>query len=119
MRNKSFLLDAQTWDLKLDKNGNIAIADNPLSVAQDVACACLTFSGECWYDTGIGIPYYERILGHQPGIQMINAKMEQEAKRLPYVSSAVCSVTIKNRIVSGVIVVTDTNSELSGVALNG
>ncbi|WP_350305432.1 hypothetical protein [Photorhabdus viridis] len=43
MQTRSFLLDTESWDLTLDDSGNIAITDNPYSVAQDVACACSTY----------------------------------------------------------------------------
>ncbi|WP_391529666.1 hypothetical protein [Photorhabdus akhurstii] len=42
MQTRSLLLDTESWDLTLDDSGNIAITDNPYSVAQDVACACST-----------------------------------------------------------------------------
>ncbi|MCG3462739.1 hypothetical protein L7G72_12900 [Xenorhabdus bovienii] len=77
MQTCSLLLNADEWDVMLDDLGNLAITQNPYAVAQDVACACSTFLGECWYDTTLGIPYYQRILGHWPGTQLINAKMEQ------------------------------------------
>ncbi|WP_275347686.1 hypothetical protein [Xenorhabdus bovienii] len=91
MQTCSLLLNADEWDVMLDDLGNLAITQNPYAVAQDVACACSTFLGECWYDTTLGIPYYQRILGRWPGTQLINAKMEQEALKLPYVQSASCT----------------------------
>jgi len=117
MLTKSFLLDTETWDIQLDDSGNIAIASNPLAVAQDVACACSTFLGEAWYDTTLGIPYYQRILGHWPGTQLINTKMQSEAKKLPYVQDAFCTVTIdkQTRSASGVMTITDTNYNQSTV----
>jgi len=36
---KTMLLNPQTWDLTLDVDGNIALASNPYSVAQDIASA--------------------------------------------------------------------------------
>lgn len=120
MLTKSFLLDTDTWDLKLDGKGNIAITSNPMAVAQDVACACSTFLGECWYDTSLGIPFYEQILGHWPGTQLINSKLQSEALKLPYVQQAVCSslITDSTRIASGVLVVTDTNGEEMQIQLS-
>lgn len=111
MLTKSLLLTDQ-WDLSLDDSGDIAITANPYAVAQDVACACSTFLGEAWYDTTLGIPYYERILGKWPGTQLINTKMATEAKKLSYVKSAFCTTTVSNdnRAASGVMTVTDTNN---------
>ncbi|MBH2842910.1 hypothetical protein QZQ24_14385 [Serratia marcescens] len=110
MQTRSLLLDANTWDLMLDDKGNLAVTDNPYAVAQDVACACSTFLGECWYDNTLGIPYYPRILGHWPGTQLINTKMQQEAMKLPTVSSALCTaVSDGDRRIGGVMTITDTN----------
>ena len=112
MLTKSFLLNTEEWDVGLDDLGNIAITENPYAVAQDVACACLTFLGESWYDITLGIPYYQRILGHWPGTQLINTKMQTEALKLPYVQSASCTVAIGkgDRKCSGVMTITDTNN---------
>lgn len=117
MITKSFQLDTEAWDISLDSSGNMAIASNPYAVSQDVACACSTFLGEAWYDTSLGIPYYERILGHWPGTQLINTKMATEAKKLSYVQSAFCTTTVgKNtRAVSGVMTITDTNNNQSTI----
>ena len=117
MITKSMLLETETWDLSLDASGNIASTQNPYAVAQDAACACSTFLGEAWYDTTLGIPYYERILGHWPGSQLINTKMAAEAKKLPYVQDAFCTVTISNdtRASSGVMTLTDANFEQSTI----
>ena len=49
-------LELQDWDLCVDTSGNIALATEPYAIAQDVASACKTFLGECWYDTTYGIP---------------------------------------------------------------
>ncbi|WP_324723859.1 hypothetical protein [Lelliottia sp. JS-SCA-14] len=112
MLTKSFLLVTEKWDISLDDTGSIAITSNPYAVAQDVACACSTFLGEAWYDTTLGIPYYERILGHWPGTQLINTKMSTEAKKLSYVQSAFCTTTVGkvDRLASGVMTITDTNN---------
>lgn len=111
MQSRSLLLDTGTWDILLDDTGNLAITDNPHAVAQDVACACSTFLGECWYDSTSGIPYWSRILGHWPGTQLVNATLQQEALKLPTVSAAICQVTVdKARTVTGVLRITDTNN---------
>lgn len=119
MLTRSLLLETEKWDLTLDDSGNIAITANPYAVAQDVACSCSTFLGEAWYDTTLGLPYYQRILGHWPGTQLINTKMASEAKKLPYVSSAFCTVSIGNndRLASGVMTITDTNFTQSSIQL--
>lgn len=120
MLTKSFQLDTESWDIMMDGKGNIAITANPYAVAQDAACACSTFLGECWYDTTLGIPFYEQILGRWPGTQLINSKLQSEALKLPYVQQAVVSSLISDttRIASGVMVLTDTNGDEMQIQLS-
>jgi len=64
----TLLLDTDKWDLVLDVSGNIAVASDPYSVAQDGASALKLVSGELWYDTTRGVPYFQRIFGKAPNI---------------------------------------------------
>jgi hypothetical protein len=68
---RTLLLDTATWDLVLDVKGNIAIASEPYSLAQDAASAIKTFLGEVWYDTTQGVPYFEQILGKPPNVELM------------------------------------------------
>ena len=117
MLTKSIQLDTDKWDITLDDSGNLAQTENPYAVAQDVACACKTFLGEAWYDTTLGIPYYQRILGHWPGTQLVNIKLQAEALKLDYVQTATCTTVIgkQDRIASGVMTITDTNYNQSTI----
>lgn len=119
MNTTSLFLNTSNWDIELDDLGNIATKQNPYSVAQDVACSCSTFLGEAWYDTTLGLPYFERILGHWPGTQLITSKLQSEALKLSYVQSASGTVVIgpSTRLASGVLTITDTNGVSSTVNL--
>ncbi len=64
----TILLDVETWDFVIDSNANVARADPPYALAQDVASAIKTFLDEVWYDTTLGIPYFQQILGMTPPI---------------------------------------------------
>ena len=83
----TLLLDPQTWDLTTDATGNIAVASDPLSIAQDVASACRLFQGELWYDTTQGMPYFQSVLGKSPPLSFIAAKLQGEGSRVPEVVS--------------------------------
>lgn len=111
MTYRTMQLDTSTWDLTLDGNGNIAIADELYSVAQDVASACLVFSGECYYDNTLGIPWKSDVLGKRPTPGYVAQKMQTEAKKLPIVDQARATVFFdKNtRRMRGTIRVTDIN----------
>lgn len=116
----TLLLDQTVWDLVLDVNGNIALANTPYSIAQDVASAIRTFSGECWYDTSLGLPYWQQILGELPPLQYIAGKMEAESLTIPNVVSAKATFTsFENRSLAGQIQIIDTDGAANNVAFGG
>lgn len=113
----TLLLDQSAWDLVLDSNNNIALAGAPYSIAQDVASATRTFIGECWYDTSLGIPYWQNILGELPPLQYISQQMIQQAYTIPNVVEAkVQFQSFENRSLSGQIQVIDTDGAANNVA---
>lgn len=85
-------LDIQSWDLFSDANGNIGMAMPPYAIAQDVATAARTFAGEEWYDTSVGVQYFEKILGKRPPAAVIQQQMVKAALTVPGVVRAVCNI---------------------------
>lgn len=85
---KTLLLDTSAWDLVLDTSGNIAVAADPYSIAQDVASAIRTWQGEVYYDTTLGMPYLQSILGRFPSAQFIKVNCQREAGKVPGVATA-------------------------------
>lgn len=79
----TLLLDLTNWDLVLDASGNIAQASAPYAIAQDVASAQKTFSGEVWYNSLIGIPYFQDIFGQNPPVTLFQAYMVGAALTVP------------------------------------
>lgn len=103
----TLLLDTAAWDLVLDANGDIAVATEPYSLAQDAASAIRTFLGECYWDTTIGVPYLTDILGRNPSIALLKALLVDAAETVPGVASAECFITaLSARSVSGQVQVT-------------
>ena len=99
---QTLLLDTVAWDLVLDIFGNIAVASEPYSQAQDAASAIRLFQGELWYDTTKGVPYWTQILGYAPPIALMKAKFITAALTVPGVTSANCFITgINGRLVTG------------------
>lgn len=112
---QSLLLDQDSWDLLVDINGNIAVADEPYRIAQDVATQCKLFKGEYWYDTSQGIPYFQQILGHLPPLPLLKAAYVTVAKTVVSVVDAVCFISgidQATRKVSGQIQSTDVDGNL-------
>lgn len=107
---RSLLLDRARWDLTKDAGGNIAVCTEPYRIAQDVACAIKTFKGEVWYDTTLGIPYFERILGQNPSVPYLKAQFVGAAQSVDGVAAAVCFLDgVAGRLVTGQVQITDTN----------
>lgn len=90
---RTLLLDRTTWDLVADASGDIAVASDPYSQAQDAASAIKLFEGEAIYDTARGVPYWVQILGQAPPLSLVRAKLEQAALTVPGVAQATCYIT--------------------------
>lgn len=116
---KSLLLDVARWDLVIDASGNLAIAEDPYALAQDVACAVRTFLGEVYFDDTLGVPYQQKILGHTPPVSLVRYYIEQAALSVEGVASATCTITaITGRQVQGQVTFTSTDGETGSVSLS-
>jgi hypothetical protein len=111
----TLLLDRTAWDLCVDASGNIAVATEPYSLAQDAASAIRLFEGEYWYDTTIGIPYFDQILGHSPPIDVIRSYMQDAALTVPDIVSAEVffSALSNTGQLSGQVIINDVNGNQS------
>jgi hypothetical protein len=100
----TMLLDQTVWDLVADASGNIALATDPYAIAQNVASACQTFLGECWYNTLNGVPYWEQIFGQSPPLSLIKAELVTASLTVPGCSNPVVFLNnIQNRTLTGQI----------------
>lgn len=101
---KTLLLDTDAWDLVLDANGNIAVASEPYALAQDVASAVRTVLGEVYYNTQLGVPYFEDVLGKLPPTALLIELINAQALTVPGVVSVQTIITgFTSRTVSGQI----------------
>lgn len=98
----TLLLDRDGNDLCLDASGNIALASEPYSQVQDAASACKLFEGEAWYDTTIGVPYFQQVFrGGQP-VQVLKARLVLAAESVPGVTAAMVALTeLTDRTLAG------------------
>lgn len=116
-RHDTLLLDVESWDLSLDANGNIALVGPAYSLAQDVASAIKLFSGELWYDTTKGIPYFSDVLAQLPPLSLFVRYLEDAALSVPgVVKSQINFSSFDNRVISGQVFFIDEVGESSGVA---
>jgi len=111
------LLLSDSWDLGIDTFGNIAVAEDPLSLAQDAASAIKTFQGEVYYDTDQGVPYWQQVLGFSPPVSLMKSFFNRAALTVPEVVSSVTFISsIQNRIVAGQVQVQNAAGQLSAAS---
>lgn len=98
----TLLLDQLTWDLVLDAEGNIAKATNPYALAQDAASVIRTYLGEVYFDTTVGMPWLEQVLGRSPSLPLLKQQLIEAAETVPDVHRAkVFLTTMTARRVGG------------------
>ena len=106
------------WDLCADASGNIAMAADPYSLAQDAASAIKTFAGEVFYDTTQGIPYWTQVLGQMPPLSLVRAQMIDAAETVPEVASAAVYFTgMTGRWLAGQVQVTGPDGTVTAVGI--
>lgn len=102
----------------LDAYGNIARADEPYAILQDVASACRLFIAELWYDEAKGIQYFQTIFGRFQPIQTLKAQLVTAALTVPGVITAQAFISgLTDRTVSGQVQVTLADGTTHIVAL--
>jgi hypothetical protein len=107
----TLLLDGSAWDLVLDSNGNIAVASEPYSLAQDAASAIKTFLGECYLDMTVGVPWLQQIFGKSPPVAIIKSALVDAAETVPDVATAqVFFTSLTARALSGQVQVVSASS---------
>jgi hypothetical protein len=109
-------LNPETWDLAVDVNGNIALAEDPYASAQDAASQATLFIGELLYDTTQGVSWWN-ILGELPPIEYVRAQLVAAALLVPNVTAAqVYFSSFSQRAISGQLQVTVAGYSTPGVA---
>lgn len=118
--SNTLLLDVATWDLCADASGNIAMATEPYSLAQDVETAIRTFLGDQYYNITDGIDYFGVILGHSPPLVVFQQLMVEAAlSASPDVVSAKCVVNSfdnATRTAHGQVLFIDVNGNPNAVS---
>jgi hypothetical protein len=104
---QTILLD-RSWNPVVDSAGNIAVASEPYSQAQDAASEAKLFLGEAYYETTRGVPYWQRFLGMRPPVALVKAKLVSAALLVPGVVAARAFVTsLQGRLLTGQLQITN------------
>src|SRR6266704_6800537 len=108
-------LNPSTWDLSVDKFGNIASVSDGYAIAQDVASAVRLFKAELWYDTTQGVPYFNQILGQVPPIGFLAAKFAAAGDTVPEVASIEVTLNpvTSKRVLTGSLKITNTSGTVA------
>lgn len=113
----TLLLDTASWDLVLDAKGDIAVATEPYSLAQDAASAIRLFQGELWYDVLQGTPYWQQILGQYPPLALVKHYLQQAALTVPGVVAATVYITgFSHRALSGQVQCIDSSGTVTAAS---
>lgn len=83
----SLLLDTN-WDITLDAAGNLAVADENYSIAQEVANAVKLFTNDAYFDTQAGIPHFEISLKRNVSASVVRARIKEAAENVEGVKTA-------------------------------
>lgn len=114
---RTLLLTTDDWDLVVDTNGNIAVAEDPYARAQDAACEIRLFQRDAFYEQTRGIPYWIDTLGKAPPVPLLKAHFVAAAKLAPGVVDAQCFLTaITDRVVRGQVQVADATGVISAAS---
>lgn len=122
----TLLLDLTNWDLCIDASGNIAMATAPYAISQDVASAQRTFAKEVYYNSLLGLPYFQGILGMDginpsPPVSLFSEYMVTAALTVPDVVPSPPPVFVvsgfTNRGVTGQTTFTDSSGQTQTVTL--
>lgn len=109
--------DLSTDDIVLDSTGDIAIATDGYALAQDAASEIQTFLGECYYNSKIGIPYFQNIVNGMPSLAYLKLQFTSAALRVPGVVASKCFITsVTGRVVHGQVQITDIKGKLSAAS---
>ena len=114
----TLLLDQSAWDLVLDSSGNIAMASDPYSISQDVTSALRTFQGEAYFDTTLGVPYFQSILGQLPPVALLKSYWIKAALDVPEVAEVQVLINgFTNRALNAQLQFITTSGQSAGVTL--
>lgn len=116
---KTLFLRPDSWDLMLDTDGNIAVANSTYQQAQDIASACRTIKQDMYFNQQDGIPYLTDILGKgKYPLALYRKYLQDAALSVPGVVSAQAELSMSdNRVVLGQIKFTNDNNKTGVINL--
>lgn len=114
----SLYIDSENNDLAIDVNGNLQVSTDGFALALAAACAIRTFQGEVYYDSTQGLPYFQSILGKNPPLEFVRARLAEAALNADpdIVASQVYFSSLTNRDLSGQVQVTNATGKIAALS---
>ena len=75
---KTLLLN-DNWDIFLTDSGHIAVSEDDISTAQNVANECRLFTQDACFDQTRGIPWFLLALEQKPSVSALRARVRAAA----------------------------------------
>lgn len=101
---------SKTWDLQLDVNGDVVMADYAEAVAQNVSNECRCFKNDLYFSADHGIDWFDDQLGLPLQTAITSSRLRRAAESVPDVQSVesveLNSIDNSERTLSGVIHIT-------------
>ncbi len=105
------------WDLQLDANGSLLVADSAYSVAQNVATAIRTRLNDVYFNTTLGIDYTNIVLVKNPNLAVIRSRFKTVAESVSGVASATVALANNGGTLTGDITILTTLGDTVSVSL--
>lgn len=108
----------EQWDLQLNEAGYIETVDSNYAIAQNVANALSLFTNDAYFEPEKGIPHFNIELGMKPNLSVFRTRIKIEAEKVDGVKRAeVFNLTINDRVLSGLLVLTLKNGAVINVEI--
>lgn len=113
------LLLNNDWDISLDSNGDLKMATDNYSIAQNSACRCRAFTNDMYFNQKDGVPHFLVDISQRPNISVVAAAMEKVARGTEGVSEAAMTdiAVSTDRTLEGTIILTLDNGETINVTI--
>lgn len=114
---RTFFLNNLTWDITLDKSGNIRTIDEGLAAATSVSNAIQLFTNDAYFDQDRGIPHFIIDLGNNISISVIRNRYRQAALSVQGIKEATPNIRKNKREIKGNIEITTDSGETATVLI--
>lgn len=108
----------ENWDITLNTDGKIKIADGAYAIAQNGSNAVRLFTNDAYFDQQKGIPHFDIELGHNiASVPILESRTKQALLQVEGISDALAVLEVeKNRILGGNAYITLTGGETAKIS---